>query len=256
MILVHKNKTVWDRQWSSLVATEKDVFQATTLEVFGERAYSCFSEWFSRNDKRILEAGSGTGRFCIALAKDLPNAMIYGIDISKNSVNLSKIGAKLHNLDNIEFIQGDIFKLPFPDDFFDVVFNEGVIEHFYNYKDTINEMIRVAKSSGKIIIAVPNWYCFPHTIYKKVVGNKYEYGYEKSFTHGELIRTAKECGLKNIEIKGFYPAHGIKRLAKYSRLFRVVGKYVDFVTTKLDPCTNGLFSNYFGFEIIIKGIKK
>ena len=137
-----------------------------------------------------------------------------------------------------------------------MVFNEGVIEHFHNYKDSVKEMIRVTKPSGKIIIAVPNWYCFPHTIYKKVVGTKFEYGYEKSFRHGELIRTAKECGLENIELKGFYPAHGIKRLEEYSRWFRIVGNRIDRVTTKLDLCTNGLFSSYFGFEIIIKGVKK
>lgn len=257
LILKNKNISVWDNQWGRLNATEKTAVQAIHLDVFGERAYSCISRWIFKQDKKILEAGSGTGRFCIALAKDFQQSSIYGLDISRNSINLSKSGIKYNNINNnLEFIQGDIFKMPFPDDFFDVTFNEGVIEHFVNYRDCIKEMIRVTKSNSKIIIAVPNWYCFPHTFYKKITKDKFEYGYEKSFKQGELIDVAKELGLKDVEVTGFYPAHGIKRLAKYSSIYHVIGNCIDFITTKLDHCTNNLISKYFGFEIIIKGIKK
>jgi SAM-dependent methyltransferase len=246
-------ETVWDNNWGKL---HIDALSSTSLGRFGEEAYKCFRKYITNDDLKILEAGSGTGRFCIALGKDFPDSVIYGVDISRHSTILSKTGAKLHNVNNIEFIQGDIFKIPSPDNFFDIVFNEGVIEHFHNYEKSIEEMIRVAKPSGKIIIAVPNWYCFPHTIYKKIIGDKFEYGYEKSFKHDELVKAMEELGLKDIEIAGFYPAHGIKRLAKYCRLFHVVGNSVDFAISKLDHFTNNSFSNYFGFEIVVKGIKK
>lgn len=244
---------VWDNNWHKM---HIDILTSTSLGRFGGEAYRCIKKYITEDDLKIIEAGSGTGRFCIALAKDFSESMMYGVDLSQNSTIISKKGAKLHNVNNVEFIQGDIFKLPFPDNFFDVVFNEGVIEHFHNYEKSIEEMIRVTKSSGTIIIAVPNWYCFPHTIYKKIVGNKFEYGHEKSFKHKELINSVKVLGLKDVEITGFYPAHGIKRLAKYCTLFNTIGIGIDFVISKLDYFTNNSLSNYFGFEIVVKGIKK
>ena len=68
-------------------------------------------------------------------------------------------------------ILGNLFQIPYPDNYFHVVFNEGVIEHFplqdnLSYENALKGMIRVAKPKGKIIVVVPNWYNFPHTFYK------------------------------------------------------------------------------------------
>lgn len=245
---------IWDKNWDNLTS---NIYQNTSLDSsFAKNAYKCITKWGIKDGSRILEAGAGTGRFCIALAKEYPNSMIYGIDKSINSISISKKGAQLHGVNNIEFSQGDIFKLPFPDENFDMVFNEGVIEHFHNYEDSIKEMIRVTKTDGRIIIAVPNWYCFPHTIYKKIVGDKFEYGYEKSFKHNELIQVVTTLGLKQVEIAGFYPAHGVKRLSKYSIIFSSLGDFLDSISDIVDLHTNNIFSKYFGFEIVVKGVKK
>jgi len=244
------NKYDWDKQWEEL---QSETYKVTSLDLFGEKAYSVLRNWISENDKKILEAGSGTGRFCIQIAKDKSNSMVVGVDNSKSAVKCAREGARIRDLRNAYFVQGDIFNLPFPNEYFDIVFNEGVIEHFHNYEDAVDEMVRVTKKGGKVITAVPNWYCFPHTTYKKIVGDNYKYGYEKSFKHRELTDLYNKFGLKNIEISGFHPTHSINRLSKF---LVPLGYFIDktFVIP-FDKLTENSVSKYFGIEIVIKGIK-
>ena len=116
------------------------------------------------------------------------------MDVSLNSLKIANSLKEYLKISNVSFETGNLFQIPYPNDYFDVVFNEGVIEHYSlsnkpNYIDALREMIRVTKKSGKIIIAVPNWYNFPHALYKwtlNKLGKRFIYGYEKSFKHLEL----------------------------------------------------------------------
>lgn len=244
---------IWNKQWKEM---QKNVFKYTALDGFGERAYACFNRWISKSDKNILEVGCGTGRFCIKIAKERPNSMIVGMDISSNAIKLASGGAKIRKIINVNFIQGDIFNIPFQDNYFDIVFSEGAIEYFHNFDDAVKEMKRVVKRGGKIIILVPNWYNFPFAIYKKIMGRNYEYGYEKLFKHGELISLFKRFHLRNVEISGFDPAHSIRRLSKHLFIFNYVGWLIDrMFIIPIDKITDNFMSKKFGFEIVIKGIK-
>ena len=64
----------------------------------------------------------------------------------------------MRGLNNVEFRKADLFQLPFPDNHFDLVFENGVIEHFKNYPEALLEMKRVVKKGGKIIVVFPNIY--------------------------------------------------------------------------------------------------
>lgn len=118
-------------------------------------------------------------------------------------------------------------------------------------------MIRITKHEGKIIIAVPNWFNFPHTSYKWVLmklNRKYTYSYEKSFKHSELIKLLSEMGMKEIEISGFYPSHGFCRLLG-SGFGKILDLLARFHNKIFDNLTDGYFNRKFGFEIMIKGVK-
>jgi release factor glutamine methyltransferase len=56
---------------------------------------------------KILDIGTGSGCIAIALAKELPNAKVYALDISEEAIKMAKQNAKLNEVD-IEFIQTDI----------------------------------------------------------------------------------------------------------------------------------------------------
>ena len=59
--------------------------------------------------KEILDIGTGSGCIAISLAKNLPNAKVSALDISKEALEVAKENARLNNV-NIEFIHADIFE--------------------------------------------------------------------------------------------------------------------------------------------------
>jgi len=158
-------QSIWKNRWER---KSKDVINSTSLDFFAIKAFDILDKYIEDKDDLILEIGSGTGRFCIALAKKYPSKKIVGIDYTDESVALSNKGAKMRNLKSVEFRKANLFKLPYPDNYFDLVFENGVIEHFKNYPEAFIEMKRVVKKGGKIIANVNNWYCFPKTVEKKI----------------------------------------------------------------------------------------
>ena len=61
------------------------------------------------NKIKILDIGTGSGCIAIALAKDLPNADVFALDVSKAALELANQNAELNKVD-ITFIEADIFK--------------------------------------------------------------------------------------------------------------------------------------------------
>tara|TARA_A100000164_G_scaffold233789_1_gene207559 strand:- start:1354 stop:2196 length:843 start_codon:yes stop_codon:yes gene_type:complete len=59
--------------------------------------------------KEILDIGTGSGCIAISLAKNLPNAKVSALDISKDALEVAKENAMLNNV-SIEFIHADIFE--------------------------------------------------------------------------------------------------------------------------------------------------
>ena len=58
---------------------------------------------------KILDIGCGSGAISLALADNLRKSQIYGIDISKEAINLSKRNKEKLNLKNVKFYESDIF---------------------------------------------------------------------------------------------------------------------------------------------------
>lgn len=262
-------ETVWERNY---VHRAEDARQKTAFDWFSRKAYSEYRKWIGESDARILDAGFGSGRFCFALAADLTQSEVVGIDISQSLVDDASNVASVLGHRNLTLEQADIFAMPFDDAMFDVVFNEGVIEHLSDYDRAVKEMIRVTKPGGKVIVGVPNWYCFPHTIRKfviKMIGGSYEYDPEKSFTHRELDAMFRKHRLTGIEITGYYFTQSLSRLFVVTKIARALWRLrplfrmceatlraiEDNIISAVDWLFAGRFSRRFGYEIVIKGTK-
>jgi len=100
----------------------------------------------------ILDVGSGNCDFEFFLSKKLNNVIFYCVDINNDLVKLA-----LSN--GFKAIKANILELPFENNLFDVVHCSHVIEHLY-YPDivkAIDELVRVTKPGGFIIIRSPLW---------------------------------------------------------------------------------------------------
>ena len=59
----------------------------------------------------ILDIGTGTGCIALSLAKELTNSTVTALDISEEALSLAKENAKLLEVENVDFIKGDILNI-------------------------------------------------------------------------------------------------------------------------------------------------
>lgn len=104
--------------------------------------------------KKLLDIGCGTGVYLSMLEET--GADLWGIDISKNAVEIAKRNIAKSN----QIICENANPLPFNDNEFDYVTAWGVIEHFPSTSSILSEIKRVLKFNGKTAIMVPNVYYY------------------------------------------------------------------------------------------------
>jgi ubiquinone/menaquinone biosynthesis C-methylase UbiE len=99
---------------------------------------------------RILDAGTGTGRFAIPLAKVSGNSVV-ALDYSQEMLDLNQRSSAAQGIRSIEYIRGDVEHLPFKDHEFDSVVSITVVRHFPQWRAILDEYIRVVRPGGKVI---------------------------------------------------------------------------------------------------------
>ncbi|MBU2903537.1 MULTISPECIES: peptide chain release factor N(5)-glutamine methyltransferase [Arenibacter] len=74
----------------------------------------------SLEEIKILDIGTGSGCIAISLAKNLPNAKVYALDISKKALQVAEQNAMANDVD-IVFLEADILSIEGFKDKFDVI---------------------------------------------------------------------------------------------------------------------------------------
>ncbi len=76
----------------------------------------------SKKELNILDIGTGSGCIAISLARNIPNAKIYALDVSEDALEIAKINAKGNNV-NVEFIKANILTCEYETIFADLKFD-------------------------------------------------------------------------------------------------------------------------------------
>jgi ubiquinone/menaquinone biosynthesis C-methylase UbiE len=97
---------------------------------------------------KILDIGCGKGYLLYDFTKILPDAEIYGIDISEYAIENSKEEIQ----DRLQV--GNATELPWPDDYFDLVYSLTTLHNLHNYDldHALREMQRVGKEYKYICV--------------------------------------------------------------------------------------------------------
>ena len=138
-------------------------------------------------DQKILELGCGRGEFLNEFK--LGGLDAYGVDISDYCKKF---------FPSLNFKQVDLAKekLPYEDNFFDVIFSKSLIEHFYYPEKIMNEAYRLLKPGGIIITLTPDWEFIYKSFYE-------DYTHRTPFTSVSLKDIHSICNFREIEVKKF-----------------------------------------------------
>ena len=104
----------------------------------------------------LLDAGCGEGRHCFGALER--GARVVGLDLDRDS--LRPAARPLHNrareLSGFgAMLQGDTFRLPFPDARFDRVICSEVMEHVHDFRGAARELARVTRPGGRVAVTIP-----------------------------------------------------------------------------------------------------
>ncbi len=120
-----------------------------------KRAISFLSQFFQIQNARVLEVGAGRGGKGIAFAR--AGMRITALDVDLESLTFGAGAAQSSGI-SIDFLAGDGARLPFPDDFFDAILLDSVIEHVRQPAVVLRECYRVLKSGGIVFVVFPPFY--------------------------------------------------------------------------------------------------
>jgi arsenite methyltransferase len=104
--------------------------------------------------ERVLDLGSGAGTDSLVAALMVgEQGRVTGIDMTPAMLAKARAAAAEMGASNVEFIESEAERLPFPDGSFDVVVSNGVIDLIPDKDAVFSELFRVLTPGGRMQIA-------------------------------------------------------------------------------------------------------
>jgi len=203
-------------------------FWAQTREISVDEVYDnggrILREIFAAADPsglRILEVGAGSGRDSIALAE--AGAHVTTLDYSPQSLSLIREESRRTG-QPVDMVGGNALAMPFADESFDLVFHQGLLEHFRDPMPLLRENTRVLKKGGMLLVDVPQRYHY-YTLGKHllIMMDRWFAGWETEFSVRELEGRVREAGLEPVHAYGDWMVPGLPYRALRKTLLTLFG---------------------------------
>ncbi len=219
-----------------------------------------------RKKKKILDIGAGNGLFLTEFKKR--GWKTVGVEFSDHAVRQAKkFGLNLK--------RGDFLDYKFPNNSFDIVTLNNVLEHVYEPRRTLIKIYKVLKDDGILVISSPNINGFGFNIFGKkwygIDAPRHLYQFSLDSLGGMLL----DCGFKITKIGHRYWQHNYPVIFEsfrfmFSSRFRnknglgrggvVVGRCNSSVKVKTVKIISWLFAfiePFFGrSEVFVLEVKK
>jgi len=206
-------------------------------------------------DDKVLDIACGTGIVTCEFAKYAKN--VVGLDITKDMIAQAVKAQHENNLTNIKFDLGNVENLPYENDSFDIIFTRYSFHHFLDTQKVFDEMIRVCKSNGKIIVvdvALENKYALVYNHMEKLR----DPSHTKALTFDEFDILFKNKNLTNHKQSSYKVDMEVENILSAS--FPHVGdkdKIRDIFKNNIDTNSLGMHTHlkddkiYFSYPITI-----
>jgi ubiquinone/menaquinone biosynthesis C-methylase UbiE len=164
---------------------------------------------------KVLEVGAGTGRDSITMCERGADVCI--LDYSRESLRLAKASMHGHTP---SLLLADAVQSPITSGYYDIVFHQGLLEHFKSPYRLLRENHRVLKKGGFLVVDVPQTFHI-YTLMKHALMAVHMWfaGWERQFTLQSLARLLKKCGFEPMWCYGDWSRPGI-----WYKILREMGK--------------------------------
>jgi SAM-dependent methyltransferase len=106
---------------------------------------------------KILDIGSGVGKFCLAAAQHTPNAAYYGVEQRQNLIYYAEAAKNKLHLQNVSFIHGNFTQLDF-----------RKYDHFYFYNAFYENLAGTDKIDDSIDYSTELYVYYNRYLYKQL----------------------------------------------------------------------------------------
>jgi SAM-dependent methyltransferase len=163
-------------------------------------------EMLPLQDRWIMEVGAGSGRDSLELARRGGRVLV--LDYVRTSFQVIRRQADALSLTVLP-VCADALRMPFREGTFDLVFHQGLMEHFRDPMPLLRENARVLKRDGHVLVDVPQRYHF-YTVAKHAMIwlGRWFAGWETEFSPAQLEARVRGCGLQVVRTYGEWMVPG------------------------------------------------
>jgi arsenite methyltransferase len=107
-----------------------------------------------KRGERVADLGCGAGTDSLVAAQMVgPDGSVTGIDMTPEMLAKARAATRELGVTNVDFVEGEIERLPFADGSVDVVISNGVIDLVPDKDAVFAEILRVLRPGGRLQIA-------------------------------------------------------------------------------------------------------